>query len=269
MPANRSSDSLNVGIDLGGKVAVITGGAGGIGRRVALRFAGAGASVVVADQDAAALRDTSSALRQGGWPAESVFADVRDPRAVERIFQTAAETFGRVDIVVLSAGVRGVDTPIERISDEAWSEAIAVNLSGAFFGIRAAVPHLRAAGGGKIIVLGSAAAQRAPTFHGTYAASFGGVSVLVRVAARDLRRYRIAVNELQPGPTATAMAGVSATDPDTLAKRQVVLDEGLEDDQSIAGEWFKSPENVADLAMYLVALPDRGPSGQTFSLNSA
>ena len=89
------------------------------------------------------------------------------------------------------------------------------------------------------------------------------------VAARDLRRDRIAINELQPGPTATAMHGVQESDPDTLVEREVVLSgEGLEDDLTVAGEWFKSPRNVADFALSLVMLPNHGPSGQIFSLNS-
>jgi 3-oxoacyl-[acyl-carrier protein] reductase len=138
-----------------------------------------------------------------------------------------------------------------------------------FFGLRAVVPHLREAGGGKIIVLGSAASRRAGAGLAHYASTKAAVSALVRVAARDLRGDRIAVNELQPGPTATAMHGVEESDPDTLAEREVVLSgEGLEDDQTVAGEWFKSPRNVAEFALYLATLPNHGPSGQIFSYNS-
>jgi NAD(P)-dependent dehydrogenase (short-subunit alcohol dehydrogenase family) len=125
------------------------------------------------------------------------------------------------------------------------------------------------AGGGKIIVLGSAASRRAGAGLAHYASTKAAVSALVRVAARDLRGDRIAVNELQPGPTATAMDGVEESDPDTLAEREVVLSgEGLEDDQTVAGEWFKSPRNVAEFALYLATLPNHGPSGQIFSYNS-
>jgi 3-oxoacyl-[acyl-carrier protein] reductase len=136
--------------------------------------------------------------------------------------------------------------------------------------MRAVVPHLREAGGGKVIVLGSAAARRAPVGFAHYSATKAALSVLVRVAARDLRRDKIAVNELQPGPTATAMHGVSKSDPDTLAEREVVLSgEGLDDDETVAGEWFKSPRNVAEFALYVATLPNHGPSGQIFSYNSA
>jgi 3-oxoacyl-[acyl-carrier protein] reductase len=255
---------------LAGQVAVITGGGRGIGRAIALRFAGEGASVVCASRTAGELQSTVEAIRQQGGEALAVVTDVRDDRAVDALVQRTIDTYGGLHLAVLGAGVMPPPAPVDEVPLERWRDCVHTNLDGVFHGLRAVVPHLRAAGGGRVIVLGSASARRAPEGLAALATSKAAVTALVRVAARDLRRDRIAVNELQPGPTATAMHGVQESDPDTLAEREVVLSgEGLEDDRTIAGEWFKSPRNVAEFALHLATLPNHGPSGQIFSYNSA
>ena len=254
---------------LAGQVALITGGGRGIGRAIAVRFAVAGASVVCASRTQEELAGTVDAVRGAGGDALAVATDVRDPGAVEELVRCTLDAYGGLHLAVLGAGLMPSPGRVDEIPLAAWHEAVDTNLNGVFYGIQAVVPELRRTGGGKIIVLGSAAARRASPGLAHYAATKAAISVLVRVAARDLRRDRIAVNELQPGPTATAIHGVTESDPDTLADREVVLSgEGLEDDVSLAGEWFKSPRNVADFALHLATLPNGGPSGQIFSLNS-
>jgi 3-oxoacyl-[acyl-carrier protein] reductase len=256
---------------LAGQVAVITGGGRGIGRAIARRFAAEGATVVCAARTAAELDGTVAAIQRDGGEGLAVVTDVRDHRAVAALVGRAVDTYGRLDVAVLGAGVKPPPAPVDQIPLEWWQDCVETNVNGVFHGLRAVVPHLRDGGGGKVIVLGSAAARRAPEGLAPYAVSKAALTALVRVAARDLRRYRIAVNELQPGPTATALHGVQEEeDPDTLAEREVVLSgEGLEDDRTVAGEWFKSPRNVADFALHLATLPKHGPSGQIFSYNSA
>jgi 3-oxoacyl-[acyl-carrier protein] reductase len=255
---------------LAGQVVVITGGGRGIGRAIAIRFAAEGASVVCAARTAKELDGTVAAIERAGGEGLAVVTDVRDDRAVATLVQRAVHAYGGLHLAVLGAGIMPAPAPVDEIPEETWQRCVDTNLNGVFHGLRAVVPHLRDAGGGKIIVLGSAAARRAPEGLAHYAATKAALSVLVRVAARDLRRHRIAINELQPGPTATAMHGVLDSDPDTLAEREVVLSgEGLEDDRTVAGEWFKSPRNVAEFALHLATLPNHGPSGQVFSYNSA
>jgi 3-oxoacyl-[acyl-carrier protein] reductase len=254
---------------LAGQVAVVTGGGRGIGRAIAIRFAAAGASVMVAARTRDDLDETVRTIRAEDGDAEAFVADVRDPHAVDRLIQHTAAAFGRIDIALLGAGISAPSIPVEEVPTELWREMMDTNLNGVFYGLRAVVPHLREAGGGKIIVLGSAAARRATAGLAPYAVSKTALTGLVRVAARELREARIAINELQPGPTATALHGVAEDDPDTLADRGVVLEEGLETDHTIEGEWFKSPRNVAEFALYIATLPNYGPSGQIFSYNSA
>lgn len=252
-----------------GQVAVVTGAGRGIGRATALALAGAGANVVCASRTRSEIDDTVRDIEQLDREALAVVTDIRDESAVQTLMRRAADGWGRLDVAVLNAGVYPRQGPIDRVRVEDWRECVDTNLTGTFLSLKAAVPHLRASGGGRIIVVGAGASRRAPEGIGPYAASKAALSTLVRVAARDLRASNIAVNELQPGPTATRLHGVADGDPDTLAEREVVLEEGLEDDSSIAGEWFKSPRNVAEVALFLACLPNHGPSGQIVSLNSA
>lgn len=255
---------------LAGQTALITGAGRGIGRAIAIRFAAAGAAVVCCARSLDEVGETVELIRARGGEGLARAADVRDAEAMEGLAQAAVRRFGRLDLAVLNAGVNPPHAPIEEIPPEVWRDTVETDLTGVYLGLRAVVPHLRRAAGGNVLVIGSGAARRAPAGLGAYAAAKAGVSALVRVAARELRADHITVNELQPGPTATAMHGVSESDPaDTLAEREVLLEEGLEDDHSIAGEWFKSPRSVADFALALVTLPSPGPSGQIFSLNSA
>lgn len=255
-------------LPLGGEVALVTGASRGIGRAIAMRFASAGAAVACAARSEPELMRTVEAIHSRGGKALAVPTDVTVEAEVAGLVERTVADLGGLSLVILNAGISPPHQALDEMTPHVWRECIETNLTGVFLVMRAAVPHMRNAGGGRIIALGSGASLRAPEGLGAYAASKAAVSAVVRVAARELRPHGIAVNELQPGPTATRIHGVPEPELDDPAHPDVVLTDGIGQDRSIAGEWFKAPQDVASAALFLASLPTHGPTGQILSLNS-
>jgi NAD(P)-dependent dehydrogenase (short-subunit alcohol dehydrogenase family) len=186
---------------LDGRVAFVTGGASGIGRSVALRFAEEGADVVLADLQDDEGEEARREVESRGRGAAFVRCDVSDPEDVERAVGTAIERFGRLDIVFANAGINGVWAPIEDLRPEEWDTTLAVNLKGTFLTVRAAIPHLKAAGGGSVIITSSVNGTRTFSNPGAsaYSASKAGQVAFSRMAALELGRHGIRVNSVLPG----------------------------------------------------------------------
>lgn len=170
-----------------GKVAVVTGGAKGIGAAVVARLAAGGASVVSGDVDGDGIR-----------------ADVTVAADMERLVGTAVERFGGLDILVTSAGIQRYGT-VEETTEALWDEVLGVNLKGVYLASRAAVPHLRARGGGAIVAVSSVQAFVSQRGVAAYAASKAGINALVRSMALDHAADRIRVNAVCPGSVDTPM----------------------------------------------------------------
>lgn len=236
---------------LQGKVAVITGGGRGIGQAIALAYARAGAAICVAARTGDQLGDTVRAITTSGGCAIGVEADVTHYEAVAKLFERASVTFGGVDIVVAAAGVSGENKRVDDSDSAEWKIAIEVNLVGTFHTAKAAIPYLRRRGSGKMILVGSGMGHRSGPTRSAYATSKAGLWMLMRVLAQELADDQICVNELIPGPVLTAL----------ITGREGRLGAG---DRDL--EWYKRPEDVAPLALFLATQPQRGPTGQTFSL---
>lgn len=247
---------------LAGQVAVITGGGRGIGRAVASAFGRRGMHLALAARTASEIEDTAALVREAGGSACAIACDVTSEESVAHLMAEAAGTFGHIDLVMLNAGISGAPSPIEELALDEWRRCVDVNLTGVFLGIRAAIPHLRANGGGKIIGVGSASSIHSPAQRAPYSATKAALTALLRTASRELRPYGIAVNELQPGPTATLMHGVTERDPDDALA--AAHPRGRREN----GDWFKAPHVVGDFMCYIASLPHNGPTGQVFSLNS-
>ncbi|MBL8664647.1 MAG: SDR family oxidoreductase [Candidatus Odyssella sp.] len=186
---------------LAGKTAIVTGAAGGIGAAAARALAAAGARVVLLDRDAERVAAAAAAIAG----ARAYPADIADKAAVERVFAAAARDLGGIDILVNNAGIESVWT-IERMPEADWDRVLDVNLKGAMLCTQAAVPSMKARGGGAIVNVASVAGKRISFSGGaSYTASKAGLLGFTRHAAFELGLYRIRVNAVCPGPTLTPM----------------------------------------------------------------
>ena len=186
---------------LAGKTAIVTGAAGGIGAAAARALAAAGARVALLDRDAERVAAAAAAIAG----ARAYPADIADKAAVERVFAAVARDLGGIDILVNNAGIESVWT-IERMPEADWDRVLDVNLKGAMLCTQAAVPSMKARGGGAIVNVASVAGKRISFSGGaSYTASKAGLLGFTRHAAFELGLYRIRVNAVCPGPTLTPM----------------------------------------------------------------
>jgi NAD(P)-dependent dehydrogenase (short-subunit alcohol dehydrogenase family) len=192
---------------LNGKVAVITGGGRGIGRAIALKFAGEGAAVVVGARTVSEIEAVAREIRDAGGRAAAVRADVADEKDCERLIHEASSQFGKVDILVNNAGEYGPVKPVEEITAAEWDRVVAVHLRGAFLLTRLVLPAMYARGSGEILNISSLSAKSAFGWGSPYAAAKAGMLGLTRVAAAEAARKGVRVNAICPGPvTETKMS---------------------------------------------------------------
>ncbi len=203
-----------VGIDLAGRGALVTGGSRGLGRAAALALARAGADVAINyRRNSRAAVDVARQCDEFGVRAAAVKADVASSSEVRRLFAGVERRFGRLDILVANAGIwKGA--AIEKMTDRQLAETLDLNVRGVFYCCREAVPLMRRAGGGRIILVASTAGQRGEAFHSHYAASKGAVISLTKSLAPELAADRILVNCIAPGWFDTDMSRPSLSKPD-------------------------------------------------------
>jgi len=187
------------------RIAVVTGGASGIGKGIAIAFASEGANVVVADLVAAnQAGEVLAGIRERGREALFVRTDVSDGASVQAMAQAALERFGRVDILVNNAGIF-TESLIEDLPIEDWDRVVSTNLRGTFLCIRALIGQMLERGDGRIINIASQLGQIGGTSVGHYAASKAGIIGLTKSLAREVSRRGVLVNAIAPGPIRTPM----------------------------------------------------------------
>jgi 3-oxoacyl-[acyl-carrier protein] reductase len=197
--------SLEVDLDLEGRVAVVSGGSRGIGRATALRLAGAGAHVVINYvRDSEAAEETARGVSGAGRKALIVKADVSRPEGAEEVVRATTEAFGRLDVLVCNAGI-WEGAAVEEMSEELWGRVVDTNLKGTWALCRAATPELKRAGFGRVVIVSSTAGQRGEAFYTGYAASKGGQIAFTKSLAAELAPYGINVNAVAPGWVETEM----------------------------------------------------------------
>ena len=189
---------MSKAFDLGGRVAIVTGGNGGIGLGMAEGLARAGAALLIAGRNAVKNAAAVKALQALGAKAAAVEADVTQPGACQGLIAAALVGFGRVDILVNNAGINIRKQP-QDYSPEEWKSVLETNLSSAFFCSQAAYPALLKSGGGKIINIGSMLSIFGAAFAGPYGASKGGIVQLTKSLASAWAKDNIQVNAVLPG----------------------------------------------------------------------
>jgi NAD(P)-dependent dehydrogenase (short-subunit alcohol dehydrogenase family) len=185
---------------LNNRVAIITGGASGIGKAITLRFAAEGAKVAIADIQETKGKALAQDIKKSGGEAFFVKCDVADTSGVQAAVEEVAAKYGKIDILVNNAGGVAGDAKIEETSDEAWNRVIATNLTGQFLMCRAVIPYMRKNKYGKIVNLSSMGAIHPPAPIVHYHAAKGGVLGLTINLALELAKEHITVNAILPGP---------------------------------------------------------------------
>lgn len=188
---------------LSNKVAIITGGSAGIGQATAYLFAKEGAKVVIADIDDAAGVETVKGIKSGGGEAIFAHTDVSKASDVENLINTTMKTFGKIDILFNNAGIVFKGAPVEEIDESRWDKIFAVNVKGMFFGVKYAVPKMKAAGSGVIVNACSIGGVRPSPFAADYESAKGAVAIFSRALAVELAPNNIRVNYVIPGTTDT------------------------------------------------------------------
>jgi NAD(P)-dependent dehydrogenase (short-subunit alcohol dehydrogenase family) len=229
-----------------GRVAVVTGAASGMGLAIAQRLAGSGHRVAVLDLDGVAAARAAEELRGSGAQALGIAADVADRGAVNRALAHVHRELGPVEIAVTSAGVDEF-TSFTDITPSQWDRMLAVNLTGTFHCVQAAVPDMMAAGWGRIVTISSSSAQSGAKRMAHYVASKGGVIALTKALAAELGPHGITVNTIPPGSIETPMtrraeAAGDLPSTDALAKMIPVRRMGTPEDIAAACDFLCSEE---------------------------
>jgi 3-oxoacyl-[acyl-carrier protein] reductase len=215
---------------LDGKIAIITGGGSGIGRGLALALAEEGARVVVCGRRASKLDETVQAVGKQGGEALAIQANIAVEQDVDRVVSTTLQKYGQIDILINNAGVYA-GAEVHRLEPATWDEIMAINLRGPYLVTRAVIPHMRLRRSGQIVNISSESGIGYEDGDGAYGTSKHALNAFAEYVQRENQEYNIRVNSICPGMVVTEMTE---------------NDEGLNHDRCLY------PEDIADLAIWLL-----------------
>jgi NAD(P)-dependent dehydrogenase (short-subunit alcohol dehydrogenase family) len=243
---------------LDGKVALITGGAAGIGRAIVELFAAEGARVAALDIDTATLEATAHELAAADTEVLALPGDVADRATVQDAVRRCVDRFDRLDVLVNNAGVT-VRGDLADLPEDEWERVFAVNVKGAFLCMQTAVAAMAASGGGSIINLTSISARSCYPGNGAYSASKAALENLGRQAAVEFAPHGIRVNSISPGWVRTALTEYVYQQPGELARRNATIPLGR----------IATVDDVARLAVFLASDASAYISGESIEIDGA
>ena len=239
---------------LEGKVAVVTGGGGGIGAAIAAALAAEGAALAVLDRDGNAAEATAKQLGDGGAVAAAFAADITDSARVREAVTEVASSLGPVDVLVNCAGWDKIEPFLDNTEDD-WDRILAINLKGPIIVTRAVLDQMIEHGGGRIVNIASDAGRVGSSGEAVYSAAKGGIIAFTKTLAREMARHQINVNCVCPGPTDTAL----------LATMDERLRGALE--KTIPMRRIAQPDDIAPVVAFLAGDGARYMTGQTVSVS--
>ena len=245
---------------LDNKVAIITGGSGGIGEEAARKFAAEGANVLLVDLDEDKLAAITRSL---GNSASYVVADVSDAEATKTYVKAALERYGRIDILFSNAGVEGKVCPLVDYPLETFDKVISVNVRGVWLSLQTVMPELAKTGGGSIIITSSIAGLQGFAGLSAYVTSKHAVIGMMRSAVLEGTPLGIRVNTIHPAPIETRMMrSIEEGAAPGAADQAKITFEGM-----IPAKRYGTPDEVANLALFLASDESRYISGGTYSVD--
>jgi len=255
-------------MQLEGKVAVITGGGKGIGKAIALAFAGEGADVVIAARTEADLKKTAAEIEKTGRKCLAIATDLAVPEQVLTMVDRALKAFGKVDVLVNNSGMGGPVASVADMELEAWNQTLAINLTGAMLCTKYILKNdMIPRKSGNIINISSVAGRMGEPYRSPYSASKWGLIGFTQSLAMEVGKYGIRVNCIAPGPVEGERI--------EWALRQVSKNQGITYEQAVEGEVARTalgrmvkPEEVAALAVFLASEKSAGITGQTINCSA-
>ena len=249
---------------LEGKRALITGGGRGIGRAIALKFAGEGADVAVVARTRAEIDAVAEEIKEKGRRALAIPCDVGDSKEVDEAVQHASRELGGVDVLVANAGAL-LHARLEETTDALWDEMMRVNLNGAFYAFRAAVGEMSERGWGRLIAISSVSGKIGGPSRSAYHAAKHGVLGLVRSVALEVAEKGVTANAICPGFVDTSMVdtfreGLASHAEESEAAMNRYRDE-------IPMGRFLAPDEIAAMALYLASEEAGGITGQAYTIS--
>lgn len=249
------------------RVTLITGASQGIGRVLAITFAGAGDALILAARNEKGLTETATAARDQDVEVLVVPTDVTDPTQVDRLARQALDHFGQVDVMINNSGIGGPSGPMWELDLEDWRQTFAVNVEGVFLVSKALMPQMIERGSGSVIIIGSITGKRPLWGRTPYASTKSALVGLTRTLAIEAGRYGVRVNLISPGFVAgprldwviTSQAEVRGIS-ETEARAEMEAEAAL--------QRLTQPEDVARAALFLASDDSTAISGADLNVNS-